>query len=129
MLVKHFRVLSEHGIVIGRIATWPQGHYDDWLVSSMGRGQHLSPASFSTSLYLTLSILPMILLIFWLVRVRFTNAYKGEPRMSGQRLTRHAVRSQKLGASSRRRIIVGAEAMRRDSGKAGTLGIWVGDRR
>jgi len=29
-------------------------------------------------LYLILSILPLILLILWLVRVRFTNAYKGK---------------------------------------------------
>jgi hypothetical protein len=47
------------------------------LLSAVGLGQHLSPALFSTSLYIILSILPLILLIFWLVRVRFTNAYKG----------------------------------------------------
>jgi hypothetical protein len=29
-------------------------------------------------LYLILTILPLILLIFWLVRVRFTNKYKGK---------------------------------------------------
>jgi hypothetical protein len=46
------------------------------LLSAMGLGQHLSPALFSTTLYLILSILPLILLIFWLVRVRFTNASK-----------------------------------------------------
>jgi hypothetical protein len=48
------------------------------LLSAVGLGQHLSPALFSTSLYLILSILPLILLIFWLVRVRFPNAYKGK---------------------------------------------------
>jgi len=48
------------------------------LLSAMGLGQHLSPALFSTSLYLILIILPLILLIFWLVRVRFTSAYKGK---------------------------------------------------
>ncbi len=48
------------------------------LLSAVGLGQHLSPALFSTTLYLILSILPLILLIFWLVRVRFTNAYNGE---------------------------------------------------
>jgi uncharacterized membrane protein len=47
------------------------------LLSAVGIGQHLSPAIFSTTLYLILSILPLILLMFWLVRVRFTNAYKG----------------------------------------------------
>ena len=46
------------------------------LLSAVGIGQHLPPALFSTTLYLILTILPLILLIFWLVRVRFTNAYK-----------------------------------------------------
>src|SRR3989475_5360862 len=48
------------------------------LLSTVGLGQHLSPALFSTTLYLVLTILPLILLIFWLVRVRFTNAYNGK---------------------------------------------------
>jgi hypothetical protein len=48
------------------------------LLSAVGLGQHLSPALFSTTLYLILSILPLIFLIFWLVRTRFTNAYKGK---------------------------------------------------
>jgi hypothetical protein len=47
------------------------------LLSTVGLGQHLPRALFSTSLYLLLSILPLILLIFWLVRLRITNAYKG----------------------------------------------------
>jgi len=46
------------------------------LLSSVGIGQHLSPALFSTRLYLILTILPLVILIFWLVRVRFTSAYK-----------------------------------------------------
>src|SRR5216684_1313601 len=45
------------------------------LLSSVGIGQHLPAALFSTTLYLILTILPLILLIFWLVRVRFTKAY------------------------------------------------------
>jgi uncharacterized membrane protein len=49
------------------------------LLSRVGLGQHLSPALFSTSLYLILTLLPLVLLIFWLVRVRFANAYKGKP--------------------------------------------------
>jgi hypothetical protein len=49
------------------------------LLSKVGVGQHLSPALFHTGLYLILSILPLILLIFWLVRVRFKNAYNGQP--------------------------------------------------
>lgn len=48
------------------------------LLSNIGLGQHLSPVLFSTSLYLVLTVLPLILLIFWLVRVRFTNAYKAK---------------------------------------------------
>jgi uncharacterized membrane protein len=46
------------------------------LLSAMGLGQHLPQALFSTGLYLILSILPLVLLIFWFVRVRFTNAYQ-----------------------------------------------------
>ena len=45
----------------------------------MGIGQHLPSALFSTGLYLFLGILPLILLIFWLVRVRFTNAFQAKP--------------------------------------------------
>jgi len=45
------------------------------LLSSVGIGKYLSPALFSTTLYLILTLLPLILLIFWLVRVRFTKAY------------------------------------------------------
>jgi hypothetical protein len=44
------------------------------LLSAVGLGQYLSPALFRTGLYLVLTTLPLILLIFWLVRVRFTNA-------------------------------------------------------
>ena len=46
------------------------------LLSSVGLGQHLPAALFSTGLYLILTILPLILLVFWLLRVRFSNAYK-----------------------------------------------------
>ena len=45
------------------------------LLNSVGVGRHLPPAIFSTGLYLFLSILPLILLTFWLIRVRFGNAY------------------------------------------------------
>ena len=48
------------------------------LLSTVGVGKYLSPALFSTTLYLILTLLPLILLIFWLVRVRFTNAYNGK---------------------------------------------------
>ncbi len=48
------------------------------LLSAAGLGQHLSPALFSTSVYLILTVLPLILLIYWLVRVRFTDFYKGK---------------------------------------------------
>jgi hypothetical protein len=46
------------------------------LLSSVGIGQYLSPALFGTGLYLILTILPLVILIFWLVRVRFTSTYK-----------------------------------------------------
>jgi uncharacterized membrane protein len=48
------------------------------LLSSIGLRQHLPPAIFSINSYLFLTILPLILLIFWLLRVRFSNAYKGK---------------------------------------------------
>jgi hypothetical protein len=46
------------------------------LLSAVRLGQHLPQALFSTTLYLILTILPLIMLIFWLVRVRFKTAYK-----------------------------------------------------
>jgi uncharacterized membrane protein len=46
------------------------------MLTTVGIGQHLSPALFSTGLYLTLAILPLVTLIFWLVRVRFTSTFK-----------------------------------------------------
>jgi hypothetical protein len=49
------------------------------LLSAVRLGQHLPPALFSTGLYLFLTVLPLVLLIFWLVRVRFTKAFKGKP--------------------------------------------------
>jgi hypothetical protein len=47
------------------------------LLSRVGLGQHLPAALFGTGLYLILTLLPLILLIFWLLRVRFSNSYKG----------------------------------------------------
>jgi hypothetical protein len=47
------------------------------LLSTVGLAQHLSPALFNTTLYLILTVLPLIMLIFWLIRVRFKNTYKG----------------------------------------------------
>jgi hypothetical protein len=47
------------------------------LLSNVGIGQHLPPALFSMGIYLILTILPLILLIFWLIRVRFANTYNG----------------------------------------------------
>src|ERR1700723_428848 len=46
------------------------------LLSAAGLGQHLSPALFSTTVYLILTLLPLVLLVYWLVRVRFTKFYK-----------------------------------------------------
>jgi hypothetical protein len=52
------------------------------LLSAVGLGQHLPPALFSMTLYLILSVLPLVMLIFWLVRVRFTNAYRASIRLA-----------------------------------------------
>jgi hypothetical protein len=49
------------------------------LLSAVGIGQHLPTALFSTGLYLIFTILPLLLLVFWAIRVHFTNAYKGKP--------------------------------------------------
>jgi len=46
------------------------------LLSTVGLGKYLSPALFGTTLYLILTLLPLILLIFWLIRIRFANAYR-----------------------------------------------------
>ena len=48
------------------------------LISAIGMGQHLSPAIFSMGLYLVLTILPLILLVFWVVRVWLSKAYRGK---------------------------------------------------
>jgi len=48
------------------------------LLKAAGLGEHLSPALFSTGVYLVLTLLPLILLVYWLIRVRFTNFYKGK---------------------------------------------------
>lgn len=48
------------------------------LLSTVGIGKYLSPAIFNTPLYLVLTLLPLVLLIFWLIRVRFRNAYDGQ---------------------------------------------------
>jgi hypothetical protein len=46
------------------------------LLSAVGLGQHLSPALFGTNLYIVLTVLPLILLIFWVFRVWFSGAYR-----------------------------------------------------
>ena len=49
------------------------------LLSAVGLGQHLSPALFGPTLYIFLSVLPLILLIFWVFRVWFSSAYRRRP--------------------------------------------------
>lgn len=46
------------------------------LLSAMRLGQHLPAALFSNGVYLVLTILPLVLLIFWLVRIRLTAGAK-----------------------------------------------------
>ena len=41
------------------------------LLSAVGIGQHLPRPLFSIGVYLVLTILPLVLLVFWLLRVRF----------------------------------------------------------
>jgi len=55
------------------------------LLSAMGVGQRLPRALFSTMPCLILTILPLIMLIFWLIRVRFTNAYKASLQLAPAR--------------------------------------------
>jgi hypothetical protein len=47
------------------------------LLSAIGIGQHLPTAIFSTGLYLVLTVLPLILLVFWVFRVWLSKAYRG----------------------------------------------------
>lgn len=54
------------------------------LITVAGLGQHLPRALFSTGLYLVLTIMPLVLLVFWLIRVRFRNTYVGNT-MPGSR--------------------------------------------
>jgi uncharacterized membrane protein len=50
------------------------------LLTNVGIGQHLPAALFSLGIYLILSIAPLVLLIFWLLRVRFSSLYKRQPQ-------------------------------------------------
>ena len=66
------------------------------LLSSVGIGRHLSPSLFSTSVYLFLSILPLLLMIFWLLRVRLTDKYKKTAELYRAQKARSAFREQAL---------------------------------
>jgi hypothetical protein len=46
------------------------------LLSSLGLGQHLPAILFTTTLYLILTLLPLALLVFWMLRVRLTRAFQ-----------------------------------------------------
>jgi hypothetical protein len=46
------------------------------LFSAVGLGQHLPLSLFNTNLYLILKVLPLIVLFFWLVRLRLIRTYK-----------------------------------------------------
>lgn len=50
------------------------------LLSDLGLGRRLSPALFSMTPYLILTVFPLVLMVFWLVRVRFARAYKGKTK-------------------------------------------------
>ena len=49
------------------------------LLKSVGIGQHLPQGLFNLGLYLVLTIAPLVVLIFWLARVRFAKRYRGMP--------------------------------------------------
>jgi hypothetical protein len=49
------------------------------LLSTVGLGQRLPAAFFSMNVYLILTVAPLILLVYWLVRVRFTGWLKRNP--------------------------------------------------
>lgn len=66
------------------------------LLSAAGLGQHLPRALFNTALYLVLTILPLVLLVFWLVRVRFSNKYKKTSSEYRTQQSRAAFREQSL---------------------------------
>jgi len=55
------------------------------LLSSVRIGQHLPRVLFSTGLYLILTILPLVILIFWLMRVRLTKTYGTPDAVSAHR--------------------------------------------
>ena len=46
------------------------------LLSKVGIGQHLSPVIFGPSLYIVLTVLPLLLLIFWVLRMWFGKALR-----------------------------------------------------
>jgi hypothetical protein len=66
------------------------------LLSTVGIGPHLPRALFSMGLYLFLTILPLVLMIFWLVRVRFSNKYKKTSSEYGTQQSRALFREQSL---------------------------------
>jgi uncharacterized membrane protein len=53
------------------------------LLSSVGLGRHLPAALFSTSLYLFLTVLPLVLLVFWMLRLCFPNPYQQKAATRG----------------------------------------------
>ena len=46
------------------------------LLSTLGLGQEVFPALLRPNVLLLLSVLPLILMVFWMFRIRFTNVYK-----------------------------------------------------
>lgn len=48
------------------------------LLSAIGVGPHLPAAIFSMALYLVLTVLPLILLVFWVFRVWLSKSYRGK---------------------------------------------------
>jgi uncharacterized membrane protein len=52
------------------------------LLRNIGVGQHLPAVLFNVVVYLVLAVAPLVLLIFWLVKVRFSGVFKRQAQSS-----------------------------------------------
>jgi hypothetical protein len=64
------------------------------LLSSVGLHQHVFRTLLRQEVLLFLTVLPLLFLIFWLIRVRFTKAFTGTAPLQGARGARAPLREQ-----------------------------------
>jgi hypothetical protein len=64
------------------------------LLSSVGFHQHVFRTLLRQEVLLVLAVLPLLFLIFWLMRIRFTKAFRGTASLQGARGTRAPLREQ-----------------------------------